>query len=97
MRDDVLDLVLGRAAPQAEADSAHADLGSDTHGLENRRQGDLTGMASRTCRCGDVRHPREDVGADVAAERDIERIRQTVLGMAIEDNAIAEHGLEAVP
>src|SRR5579875_2962623 len=95
--DDPLDLVLGRTASEAEADSAHADLGSDAHGLKDRRQRNLTGMASRAGRSGDIRHLRQDLGADMAGKRDVERIRQMAVGMAVEGNAVAESGAKTIP
>ena len=44
--DELLDLLLRRTAPQAEADGTPADLRGDPHGLEDRRQ---LGPASVAC------------------------------------------------
>src|SRR5574340_320697 len=47
-------------------------------------------MTRRTCRGGHSIQGVQDVRADSAAESDIQRVRQTLHRMAIEDHAITE-------
>jgi hypothetical protein len=54
-------------------------------------------MARGTRRCGDLGHCLEKCSAHTADERDVERVRQTPIGMAVQHDAIAEPSLEAIP
>src|SRR5215468_12396556 len=54
-------------------------------------------MASRAGRGGDCWHACEDLGAVVADEGDVERIWKPLVGMAVEDNSIAECRTKTVP
>ena len=71
--------------------------GVDAHRLQNRRQFDAAGMTCRSSRGGNTIEPRQYLGADLADERNIERVRQAVHGMAVESDAIAESLLQSMP
>ena len=95
--DHGVDFVARRCTPEAEADGAHAHFGRDAHRLQHRRQLDAAGVTCRSRRGRDAIEPRQYLGADPADEGNIERVRQAMRGMAVEDDAIAESLLQLLP
>ena len=69
----------------------------DAHRREHRRQGDFAGVAGRAGRGGDFGRTGEDVRADAADERHVERVGQAPVGRTVEDDAIAERHAQALP
>src|SRR2546429_1161154 len=92
-----VDFIAHRRAPEAEPDSPHSHVGRDSHRLQNGRQLDAAGV-TRGSRGG--RHPTQpcqDLGADAADEGYVQRVRQPVRGMTVEEDAVAELLLQALP
>src|SRR5262249_49645597 len=92
-----IDLVGGGRSPETEANRADPDRGRHAHGFENRRQLDPAGMARRSGRRGDAGKPRQDLGADLADKGDVERVRQPMRGMPVQDHASSESLLQRLP
>ena len=95
--DHCVDFIARRCAPEAEADGAHAHLGRDAHRFQNRRQLDAAGVTRRSRRGRDTIEPRQYLGADPADEGNIERVRQAMRRMSVEDHAITELLLQLLP
>src|SRR6516225_4605523 len=54
-------------------------------------------MAGGPRRGSDAIEPSEKVGTNLAHKRHIERVRQPVIGMPVEDHPVAEHRLQLLP
>src|ERR1043166_3445596 len=54
-------------------------------------------MACRSGRDGNAREARQYFAADLADERNVERVRQAVRGMSIEDDAISKRHPQLLP
>ena len=64
---------------------------------KHRRQLDPPGMTGRAGRGRHSVESRQDFGADAADERDIERVREPVLRVPVENHTIAEPLLQLLP
>jgi hypothetical protein len=97
LRDDDINLrIRCRLPTETEAHGAQADLLRHAHGREHRRKLDPAGMARRTRRCRDAVESCY-LRADHADEGHVEGVRQAMLGMAVQHNAIAEVILQRAP
>src|SRR5262249_48711260 len=85
-----IDFVARRRAAEAEPDRPHSHMRRGAHRLQNRRQLDAAGMACRSSGSGDPIQTRQYLAAKAADERYVERVRQPVRGMTVEDHAVAE-------
>jgi hypothetical protein len=66
--DDRIDVVARGPAAKTEADSAHAHLGRDIHGGQDRRQLDTTGVTRRPRRSRHAIQSRQYLAADPTDE-----------------------------
>src|SRR6266508_6186240 len=92
-----LDLLSRRASTKTEADGSHAHRGRHAQCFEDRRQLDPTRM---TGRAGGGRHPvesRQYFSADATDKRDIERVGEPVLRIAVENHKVPEPPLQLAP
>src|SRR5262245_33346952 len=86
----IVDLLLGGSTPKAEPDRAHANFRRHAHRLQHRGQLDLASMTGRTRGGSNPFEAGENFGPDPTNKRDIERIRQPVIGMPVEDSVVAK-------
>src|SRR5262249_44909330 len=85
-----IDFVARRRTAEAEPDRPHSHMRDDPHRLQNRRQLDAAGGTPRSGGGGEPIQTGQYLGADAADKGYVERIRQPVRGMAVEDHAVAE-------
>ena len=95
--DYAADLLAGGGASEAETDGTFPNLRRHAHRLEHRRKLHASGMTRRARRGCYPFQPRQYLAADLADEGDIERIRQTMYRMAVEEHAFSKSLLEHLP
>jgi hypothetical protein len=88
--DYAVDLLSGGGTSEAETDGAFANLRRHAHRLELRRKLHASGMTRRARRGCYPFQPRQYLAADLADEGDIERVRQTMYRMAVEEHAFSK-------
>ena len=85
---------LRRHAPQAEADRAGADLAGHAHRSQDGRWLGAAAVAGRAGGRSDLGHGSKDLPAVTAQEADVERVRQALRRVSVQDHALTPSVLQ---